>query len=69
MARLGLRITDEMEENLSTESARSHIPASELVRMALEEFLGKRGYTFTATMERGGWRGGRKDKKEKQAED
>jgi len=65
MARLGLRITDEMEENLSKESAQSHIPISELVRMALEEFLGKRGHTFTETMERGGWRGGPKAKREK----
>jgi predicted transcriptional regulator len=62
MARLGLHITEEMEENLSKEAEKTHIAASELVRMAIEEFLSKRGHTFTANIKRGGWRGGPKDK-------
>lgn len=63
MARLGLYITDEMNEVLSKESEQTHIAASELVRMALEEFFKKRGYTFETNIKRGGYRGGPKDKR------
>jgi hypothetical protein len=66
MARLGLHVTEEMEENLSKEAERTHIAASELVRMALEDFLKNRGYTFTANIKRGGYRGGPKDKRQGQ---
>jgi hypothetical protein len=64
MARLGLRITDEMEEALGREAAKTRIPLSELVRMAIEDMLKQRGYELTETVERGGWRGGAKDKRQ-----
>lgn len=63
MARLGLHITDEMKENLSKEAEKTHIDASELIRMAIEEFLKERGHTFTDNIKRGGYRGGPKDKR------
>ncbi len=64
MARLGLRITDEMQEALNDEATKTRIALSELVRIALEDMLKARGYNLTDTVERGGWRGGPKDKAE-----
>jgi hypothetical protein len=58
MARLGLTITEEMENVISAEAEKTHIPSSELVRMALKEFFAQRGYTFTESIARGGYREG-----------
>lgn len=56
MARLGIRITDEMESALNGESAKTHITTSELVRMAIAKFLTDRGHTLTEAIEWGGKR-------------
>lgn len=64
MARLGLRITDEMGDALKQEAAKTRILSSELVRMALEEFLAKRGYKLESTIEWGGNRHGDKAENE-----
>jgi hypothetical protein len=58
MARLGLTITDEMEGVINEEAEKTHIPSSELVRMALKEFFTQRGYTFRESITRGGYREG-----------
>ena len=58
MARIGLIITDEMEANLNAESVKTHIPSSELVRMAIEAFLKERGHEFKEVVVRGGARRG-----------
>jgi hypothetical protein len=52
-----------MEEALSQESTKTRIALSELVRMALEDMLKQRGYKLTEGIERGGYRGGPKDKR------
>jgi hypothetical protein len=68
MARLGLTITEEMEKVINDESDKTHIPSSELVRMALKQFFEERGYVFTEEIARGGYRegAGKKSRTKKQ---
>lgn len=56
MARLGLRITDEMEDALNQEYEKSRVPISEFVRMAIEKALAEKGYTLTESVKHGGKR-------------
>lgn len=67
MARIGLTITDEMQEKLDAVTKESRIPLSELVRMGIEEILRQHGHTLTEEIVRGGLRqgAGKKARKEK----
>lgn len=69
MPRIGLVIEDELHEAFSEESEKTHILPSELMRMAMRDFIEKRGYTISKKIKLGGKRVGSGRPKEKQTAD
>jgi hypothetical protein len=58
MPRVGLVIEDELHEAFGEEAEKTHILQSELMRMAMREFLQKRGYRLNEKVQLGGKRAG-----------
>lgn len=63
MARIGLIVEDELQQAFNEESEKTHILPSELIRMAMREFIEKRGYAITEKVKLGGKREGSGRKK------
>lgn len=66
MPRVGLIIEDELHEAINQEAEKTHILPSELMRMAMREFMERRGYSIPHKVRLGGKRegAGRKGKLE-----
>jgi hypothetical protein len=58
MPRVGLIIEDELQEAFAEEAEKTHILPSELMRMAMRDFIEKRGYTISKKVKLGGRRPG-----------
>jgi predicted transcriptional regulator len=58
MPRVGFIMEDEMQEALNEEAEKTHILPSELMRMAIREFLSERGYKIVKKVKLGGKRVG-----------
>ena len=56
MPRIGVTITDQMEQALKAESERTHIPLSSLVRLAVADLLQERGWEINGDVSWGGYR-------------
>ncbi|MBN1453566.1 MAG: hypothetical protein JW963_21300 [Anaerolineales bacterium] len=62
--RLGVSVNEEFHEALQKESTKSGLTISQMVRIAIENYMRERGYDIAASVEWGGWRGGPKEDRE-----